>query len=267
MIKLFIKSFVKIIFKRTLSKIKLIDGIHDGGKVYIIADSKEIAYMEIDCFDDAPAIFFNYSIFLKGVEKRKHKTYFHILEGFPYFYLQLFQTKPDLLSLVKKRIKELNLTFFTHISNVLLFSRRSIYVVDHLNDAFSEHFFKLGYPVTGWSILFACSLAKKLGFDEIILVGFSQHDKSFQNHWYNYNLTEFSNEAIKLRNHKYRDLFFKKLSQTVKITSISAFKVEDSYLKTMTFEDLTGIKASLKNPTELTDNYELLHVLNSQSLN
>lgn len=262
MIKSIIKRVVKIVFKKSLNKINFIDGIHEGGKVYIIADSKELAYMEIECFDDAPAIFFNYSIFLNGVNERKNKTYFHILEGFPYFYLQMLNSKPNLLSLVKKRIKELNLTFFTHISNVFLFSKKSFFVVDHLNDAFSEQFFKLGYPVTGWSILFACSLAKKLGFDEIILVGFSQHEKSFQNHWYNYNLTEFSNEAIKLRNHKYRDLFFKKLSQTIKITSISAFKVQDSYLKTMTFEELTGIKARLKKPTELTDNYELLHMLN-----
>ena len=253
------KLIVKTLFFFQLKKTKELKNTNIGDKIYIIADSKEVAYMDIEVFDDAPAIFFNYSFLINGVKNRLNTTYVHINESAPYFYRILIKNS-NIIHEIKNHIKTTKATFITHISNIFIFGLFKYYFMDYLfDDDFSRHFYNQKYPVGYWSIMFSISFAIYLGYRDIFVVGFSQHEGSFHNHWYEKEDGITSNEAVKLRNHKDRDYFFKCALKKSMITAITAFPSKDSYFHSIDYETYTSIKPKMKTPCQLSSQIELLN--------
>lgn len=262
-----IRKGIYLLFYFILKRIKKLKNIAQDDTVYLIGDSAELKYYDIDFFDNHPAIFFNKSFLINDVQKRKNKTYVVTVE--PYYYWGIFCKKNKKNGFRKFSLKKIiteKTIFIASLSNVFLSIFSNIYLVfEQLpGDNFTKELKLNGLKFNAGAFQASLSLALYMGFKNIYIVGVSFHQKSLQNHWYRYG-TGIKNidETERGLNTEDRHLFFnilKKHVNTIKV--ITYIKSSSIFFDTISYEYFSGLKLNYKE-SDVLFNSDLLPFLSS----
>lgn len=269
MIKSVIKNIIHNLFFINNLKLLKLKNKHLGETCYIIGDGGELNFYDLKLFDNHPAICFNFSYMRNEIINRKSIFYSTWIE--PYYFIKHYFTqnkdrKPikNLLRYIAKEAKKREFPFFISATNIFNFTgKKTIKTFYKLpNDKFTESLLNTNYKFNQGSLQHALSLARYLGFENIVLLGISLHHKGYFGHWYedknlirthDMNFTNYKKIIESQYSKDGFDFFNSIIKEFKSIRLITPEKSNSLFFETITYKELTGFETNLKENKELAD--------------
>lgn len=251
--------FSKLLLSRNIK----FNNIHEGESCYIFGNGPSINYFDLTKFNDKISIGIGAIIFHKDFKKLNLKYYY---DGHPFAYSPIWKNPYSkkfelnkMGALYKTEMKNLeNVNIFLNLSNAPFFFKKNIYYLHHFGKKFTgfkelnlEKNFTLMQSGLGGMI----SLAIKLGFKEIILVGCDYCLNPIQNgHFFEKNDYEFSKE-----NKVHYSDFLHNADNEVKIMIIKPFEYQISpIINSISYNEYMKSEIVYKKNIDLISNLHLI---------
>ncbi|MDC0233040.1 hypothetical protein OAJ95_03830 [Pelagibacteraceae bacterium] len=268
-------NFKNLIHKFSLKKlneIKLYKNLHLNDECYLFGDGPSIKWFDLNNFNNKVG-FTCGKIFYHKDYKKLNLKYLSIAEPFyfsPIFLMthkrsggnyedtkgKLILKKDPLICNIKKKILNLNqISIFLNLSNFPFFLNKKniIYLFKDIpNFQLIENIYKNNlHPFQG-SMSFAIMILIYMGFKKIHLVGFDYYfDQPISGHWFE------KGTGIKIElNDKKNELFFKLISDTVEIISITK-DCKSRYTNSIEYSELCDNELKYRENSELCSEEDL----------
>ena len=188
-----LKLFLLYKNKKKINDLINLRDIHKGQECYIFGDGVSLKYFDLSVFSDKIAIGSNNLIFHKDFKKINIK-YYSIYEPFwflPYFVsgfkgVKFWKNKIQKYHSLKAK-ENIQITFFTDISNSIRFKGSNIFYVSNqiINDLTDVNFISHKINSFEGSLRAQITMAIFLGFKKAYLVGHDYtHEESLSRHFY-----------------------------------------------------------------------------------